>query len=344
MPEGEDSHQPQPRDGGHSRWLAMQSAYAEYRRASEALECTRQSADDSTANERLRLTLLEGQQRIAFERYLEARMEFLEFRFDESNRPADGVPLPVSDGENSAIGSWLAFANRRPVLPILAVLLLCATAFSVVREEKRVRELEASRDQLQATLNQTRDGLQMLGQKLDGLGTAQHSAIRQVEHTPHSPAARPAAASPASGKRPPADEQPKHQPALRAQQKRVAQKRDPAPEVHGQNLAPPAYYSFSLTPSSQFKRVGPIELALRSVDPQRRYASLSVVSHAVKLDVLRLPLNKPVSIEVGYHQKPLELVVDRIAGNRLDGRLIEPRDDKAQLGASRMKPRLSLSP
>jgi hypothetical protein len=56
----------------------MQSASAEYRRASEAFECTHQSTDDSSTDdsstddsaigEHLRLTMLEGQQRVSFER------------------------------------------------------------------------------------------------------------------------------------------------------------------------------------------------------------------------------------------------------------------------------------
>ena len=88
MLEGDKSHEPTRREVGHGRWLAMQSAYAEYRGASEALDCTRQSANESSTNERSLLAIAVDQQRVAFERYFEARMEFLEFRFDESNRPA----------------------------------------------------------------------------------------------------------------------------------------------------------------------------------------------------------------------------------------------------------------
>lgn len=87
MLEGDKSHEPTPRDVRHGRWLAMQSAYAEYRGASEALDCTRQSANESSTNERSPATIAVDRQRVAFECYFEARMEFLESRFDESNRP-----------------------------------------------------------------------------------------------------------------------------------------------------------------------------------------------------------------------------------------------------------------
>lgn len=319
MLESGDSHEPERRDEGHNRWLAMQSAYADYREASEALECTHHSDEDSSASERLRLILLQGQQRVAFERYLEARMAFLEFRFDESNRPGAGQGAPVAPAESAGTGSRFAFANCRPVLQILGVLLLCTTAFSLVREQRRVLDLEASRDELRATLNQTRDGLQLLGQKLDAFGPLQHPAIHQVEHTPHATARR--------------------QPAVR-EQKQV--KRVPVSDTRSQNSG--ERYNFSLALSRQFKRVGPIELSLRSVDARRSCVSLSIASDPIKMDVPCLRLSQPVWINAGSRQQLLELVVDRIAVNRLEGHLIEPRGERRELRASRMKPKLPVSP
>ena len=106
MLEGDESLEPTWRDVGHDRWLAMQSAYAEYRGSSEALECTRQSANESSTNERSLLTIAVDRQRVAFECYFEARMEFLEFRFDESNRLGAGRVAPATrDTDHSSIGS-----------------------------------------------------------------------------------------------------------------------------------------------------------------------------------------------------------------------------------------------
>ena len=65
MLEGDESLEPTWRDVGHDRWLAMQSAYAEYKGASEALECTRQSANESSTNERSLLTIAVDRQRVA---------------------------------------------------------------------------------------------------------------------------------------------------------------------------------------------------------------------------------------------------------------------------------------
>jgi hypothetical protein len=216
--------EPARRDEGHERWLTMQSAYAEYRRASEELECTRQSADDT--HERLRLPVLEGQQWSAFERYLESRMEFLEARFDEINPPgAPTAPPPMHDSSYSGVSSWFALINYRSVLQVLGIVLLGTMVFALLGEQKRVRDLEASRDELQATLNQTRDGLRLLGQKLDSWGQPQHSGVQQVEHAVRAPARRGPPTPRASGRRPGW----RRMSGLHVPQKPIAVKRNSAP-------------------------------------------------------------------------------------------------------------------
>ena len=225
MEEVDNLQEPTRRDEGHDRWLSMQSAYSEYIRASEELECTRQSADDT--HERQKLPILEGQQWLAFERYFESRMEFLEARFDEINRPlAPPAPLPMHDAGHSGVSSWFALINYRSVLQVLAIVLLGTMVFALLAEQKRVRDLEASRDELQATLNQTRDGLRMLGQKLDSWGPPQHSGVQQVEHAVRAPARRGPAATPrASGRR---AEGSRRLPGVHVPQKPIAAKRNPA--------------------------------------------------------------------------------------------------------------------
>jgi hypothetical protein len=331
MLDGDEMHEPERRDAGHDRWLAMQSAYAEYTHASEALECTHHSADDSSTSERLQFAMLEGRQRVTFERYLESRMEFLEFRFDESNRPAGA---PVIDGECSPAVSRFAFVKARPFLEILAVILLCATAFSLVREKQHLRNLESSREELQTALVKTRTEIQLLGQKMDALKPAtQISAIHAVEHATHSPSRLGRAATP-------------HQMAPVDQRKRkadlqakpaIAKKRDPVTGTQGPGLPARSYYSFALAPSSHFTRVGPIEVSLRSVDTRRNAANLSIVSDLFKWDVQHVEMNQPVRINVGGNQQPLELVLDRIDKNRLEGHLIENRMPPTDLRAGRYK-------
>jgi hypothetical protein len=225
MLDGNDLPAPARRDRSHDRWLAMQSAYADYRRASEALESTHHPTEESSFGECVRLTILEAHQRVAFERYLEARMEYLEFRVDERTL-VDETLAPMPDQEETRFGSWVAWARRKPVLPILTALLLCSTAFSLMREQKHVRDLEASRDELRAALNQTRDGLQVLAQKLEASRPLQEAAVQPVEHIARPPVAK----ASTQARKHPAPAQ-KGQLTRRISQKQVATNRSTGPRT-----------------------------------------------------------------------------------------------------------------
>ena len=318
----EDSHERAQRTGQHKRWLAMQSAHEEYQRSSEALEYLAPLSRDSTTDERLLRGVLQDRQRAAFERYLDARMEFLEFRFDEGERRRRYGLALVRKRVPAAVwtASWLKFGNGRPVVPVLAAaMLVCAAALYYVHQQNRVRELEAARNELWAALKQARDEAQ----------APSHSRTQTVEFAPPQPTRR---APPTVVPKP-----------RRVPHKQASVKIDPISTVQTQSIGARTYYSFSLEPSSQFQRVGPIQISLRSVDVQRNYVSLSIMSGPVKVEVQRLRLSQPLWIGDAHRQQPLELVADRIGGRRLYGRVIETRD-KPDLRASRLKNGLSSNP
>jgi hypothetical protein len=123
MLEGEGSHEPEDQNEGRDRWLAMQTAYLEYRQASDTLDRTRRSTGELSTGERPQMIVAEGRQRVAFERYLEARIGFLEYRFEETR-----LPDPNFAGPEHPTPRYRLSASGRPALEILAVLLLCTTA------------------------------------------------------------------------------------------------------------------------------------------------------------------------------------------------------------------------
>jgi hypothetical protein len=211
MHERDDAPQFRPSDEGHNHWLAMQSAYAEYQRASEALQPA-----DELADEQLPFPTLEDRQRHAFERYMESRMEFLECRFDQSNPP----------GALPAAPPWRAFVPRGPVLPILAAFLVCTVGFAWIRERRQVRALEASRDELRAELSQTRTGLRMLAEKMDAWTPPIIQPVAQIPAAPPVRSAAPRAATvkqhaPVRRKRQPGEGVPKNGSASRSMRARV---------------------------------------------------------------------------------------------------------------------------
>jgi hypothetical protein len=84
-------------------------------------------------------------------------------------------------------------------------------------------------------------------------------------------------------------------------------------------------YRFSLAPSRQFKRVGPIEVSLRSVDARQNRISLSILSDSARLNFQHVRLNQPVRIGGADHGQRMELVIDRISADGVYGHLIEYR-------------------
>jgi hypothetical protein len=306
MLDHENSQQQSRPNPANERWLAMRSAYQEYMRASEALECSAQLADDSRAPGQWELAVLAGQQRVAFEQYLEARMQFLEYRFDEGlPQEADAPIQPARDAEPVSIRSL--FTNFPLVLQLLTVGILGISLFALIREHQHVRSLEASRDQLAATLGDTRRSLNLLAKKVGDWQPPAPTGIPEMQHV-----SQPTA---------PAVLTPGPKPSSKIGWRRLPGKAGQQEE--SSHTQPPAYRRFSLARSRQFKRIGPIEVSLTSVDSKRNSVSLSIVSDSGNLHFEHIKPNQPVWINTGNRRKRVELIVDRIDKDGLDGRLIE---------------------
>jgi len=304
MTELEDANDPVGRSQARERWHAMQSAYEEYVRAHEVYDKTRESPDRPTGLENLELELLDCR-RDAFVRYLETRLEYLEGRFDE------GYPVDPARGcgptrEVPRLGGISRLVAPKWLILAFAAGFVSVIAFSFGREQEQVRELDTARDQLLASVSATRAGLQLLTKTIEARQSAERSAVRQVEVPP-----QPAAPAPHVEPRKPSS---------------VARWRHlPQPIANTASHAFPAHNYFSLSRSSPFKRVGPIQVALKSVDMKRNSVDVSIVSESGQVDVQRLRLNQPVRIKSSYHGKMMERVVDHITATGLSGHLIELR-------------------
>jgi hypothetical protein len=149
----------------------MQAAYTEYRKASIGLEDENSGGDDSSGDDPELSISPEAKQRAAFEHYLEARMAYLEFRFDQSD-PRFNSGSELSAARTSPMGAiassrkhfWRSLAAWKLSLPALVAVLLCAMAVSMIRLEKQLRDLETGRQKFGATLGRTSDMLRLLGQ------------------------------------------------------------------------------------------------------------------------------------------------------------------------------------
>ncbi len=220
-------------------------------------------------------------------------------------------------------GAGWTLGRYKPILQMLALALLCTTATSLVQEQKRVRGLETASDELRETLKQTRGEVQLLNRRFDAQESLQHSTSPRTEQTQGVPAGSQAPRRIGSKGRPISRVPKSQHPAL--------QKR--GPETPGPDTTPRTY-RFSLSPSSQFRSVGPLKVLLRSINRSRSSVSLSATSNKTAITVQSLQLKQPIEMDIGNRQEGVELVIDQIRGNLVNGHVTElGRKDQPELRA-----------
>ena len=285
----QEEHARNPAD---KRWAEMRSAYAEYMRTSEALGRSSEAADDSYLVEDGDLLRLAGEQRVAFERYLETRMRFLECRFDDlQSARARTVGGPTRLSLRSSLTTLPALVR------IVTLGILSVSLFALVHSQHEVRTLKMEQAGLSATLDKTRDNLQLLARKLEDGRLTAPPAIHQPDPAPKPaapvlPAAKPKATTNKGWRRIP------EKPTSRMSRQ------------------------FSLVRSRHFKQIGPIEVSLISVDERQSSVNLSVGSGSGNLHFSHVKPNQPLWIPTGDRRRRVELIIDHIAKDGVDGRLI----------------------
>jgi hypothetical protein len=281
-----------PRNPADERWAEMRSAYAEYMRTSEALGRFSEIADDSCPVEDGDMLRLAGEQRVAFERYLETRMRFLECRFDD-----------VQSARARIVGSPTRLSLRSSVTTLPALVrivtlgILSISVLAFVRSQHEVRTLKMEQAGISATLDKTRGDLQLLARKLDDGRLTAPPAIHQPDPAPN----------------PPAPVLPVTKPKATTNKgwRRIPQQ----PTSHMSR-------QFSLVRSRHFKQIGPIEVSLISVDERQGSVNLSIGSGSGSLHFSHVRPNQPLWIPTGDRRRRVELIIDHIAKDGVDGRLI----------------------
>jgi len=333
------------RDREHQLWLAMRSAYDNYRDASETLDAAASRAPISISSpERVRgIEALGAKQRIQFERYIEKRMQYSEFVRDRSNltaihsgvqRTANEPTAPKQRQDEPAL--WLGRMTSRIAV---GAALLCTTAF-ILREQKRIHDLDVARDEMSATLNHTRDDLHSLSRQLSALNVPHLSASRKAVEAAAA-FARPQRSSVyKSAARNRAFVQPRNPipAALSGQQ---------APYVPGSRVARNyeepigsaksggrSFYRFTLTPSTEFKQVGTVRLSLRKVDPKQKYFNFCLLIENSKVEKKHVKVYVPVRINLADRLQAVTVVATRIEKNYVQGYLSEPSNKRPEITAS----------
>ena len=98
------------------------------------------------------------------------------------------------------------------------------------------------------------------------------------------------------------------------------------------------YYEFQLDKSKSFQRVGPISISLRKVDMKHKHYNLAIMVDDFQLDKKNVNLYEPVWLTLSDRPQPVDLVVNQVLRDHVQGYVSEPKYRKSQLAASTAVP------
>ncbi len=92
------------------------------------------------------------------------------------------------------------------------------------------------------------------------------------------------------------------------------------------------YYEFHLSKSKEFQRVGPLSLSLRKVNTKRKSYDLAMFIDDNQMQKKSVNLYEPIWINLEDRPQPVQLVVNQITKDQIQGYISEPKYKKAELG------------
>jgi hypothetical protein len=92
------------------------------------------------------------------------------------------------------------------------------------------------------------------------------------------------------------------------------------------------YYEFQLSKSKEFKRIGPLSLSLRKVNTKRKSYDLALFVDDNQMQKKSINLFEPIWINLDDRPQPVQLVVNQIGKDQIQGYISEPKYKKSELG------------
>ena len=292
------------RKAKHQLWREMQDAYNAYRSTCEALQALipQSPFDIPREDQSVRSVTLETEQRVAFEKYIDARLCYSEFERDERFAQTPAIDAVV--GEQSLDTRSQSRSIERMLLTTANVMLLAViTLGSVycVRQDGRLGDAVLAREQMRAVLDRTEGDLRELR-----LSAGSSNPITNSNTSSRSPSTA----------------------VIFRKKLRPAGRSSRVAAVKGSGS-----YSFTLTPSVKFQRVGPVLLSIRDVDPARGYLMLSVIEGS-RVSQRMVRLKVPVLITSPSRLRPMRLTITSIGHYYVQGFLTQPPENKIQVTAN----------
>jgi len=97
-------------------------------------------------------------------------------------------------------------------------------------------------------------------------------------------------------------------------------------------------YEFKLIKSKELSRVGPLSVALRSTSAKHKTYDLAMIVDDNELSKKHVNLYEPIWITLSNRPQPVQLVVNHLEKNEIEGYLSEPRYKKSELVANPAPP------
>jgi hypothetical protein len=252
------------------------------------------------------------EERSAFEKYIEARLQLTEFLLAKvSPKPPESV-APAKTKHAKGLG-----LTRAAILCILAAFLF-PTAFGLgyfLHQQKRTRELELARDASNSALNQAREQAKMLAGQLEQLQKSSHTADAMVARMRAAETTRTSPTRPIPARAVPAPRN--------ATPPRVARNHEELLQL--QKRGDRTYREFALAARQRPEKIGPIGLTVLSVDQRRKSFDLSISVGSLEPTKRHVVLYEPLWIDLSGHPKTVEVVINGVNGNRVEGYLSEPK-------------------
>jgi hypothetical protein len=92
------------------------------------------------------------------------------------------------------------------------------------------------------------------------------------------------------------------------------------------------YYEFTLNKSKEFRRVGPLSLSVRKVNTKRRSYDLAMFVDDNQLQKKGVNLFEPIWINLQDESQPVQLVVNQISKDQIQGYVSAPKYKRSELG------------
>jgi hypothetical protein len=259
----------------------------------------------------------------------------------------------METGEESQVPQSSGHSKR--LLYVLVAVLVCGIGISMLylsRERQQTRELATANQGLSSSLTQMQTELQTVSDRLNHLGAYRPGAVGT--EAPSRPRAK---ARVVSAKRAPIA--PKDDPRLKQiqnrlsdQEQQIASAREDLgktredlqsnldsarDELSGsiarthdelvalQRRGESEYFEFTLDKSKQFHRVGSLGVSLRKANVKRKSYDITLLVDDNQIQKKSVNLFEPVWINLADGSRPLELVVNKIDRDHIQGYVSEPK-------------------